>query len=970
MKKKRILTGLLSLTLFLGVAGSLASCDVNKNNPDPVVEPEATLSSISVSAQSETVVKGKTYTPSASVKVTATYSDKSTKDVTSSAKFSTVDTQTLGEKTVTVTYDGKTATYTVSVVEAAITMNGTEYATIKEALAAIPTENDTATYTIVLQKGTYEENGLAYKGTATVKIKGATSTKYGADVIIKGHGSDMTQEKTRNLISVQGTGNIILENVTLQSDWSRTRAAQEGKAANTQAEVLGTDTKGNTVAYNCSFKSNQDTLRTAGKAWFYGCYIEGDVDFIWMEQAGSVALYEKCEIVSVYDETASSHASYVAAPRMSKTNKVGKGLVIYNSTVKETAEAKEKGQETYLARNPWSSTTDYFNQVAYINTTCEDIEETLWKGAATVTEYDPLAIGWKMDAATATSLNYTGTDGVLSADVVSKEFNGRETILNRLYNVQKQKYEKDNANYWDIAAFITENGWTVDADQSSSTLATDTAGASTIYKFDGTEDVSSIVTGFNAHSSGSYAGGAGSTITVPVTGKCYVEVYGFYSGTVEVTADTQDGEGIMFFNNNSTSAEIVNTYAVYDEAARSVVITAKATTYITKVIVTEDVITEEKATGITIGASTTTECVGVPLTLSGTITNKTATNKSIKWSSSDPTIATIDEYTGKVTFVAAGEVTFTATACDGSGVTATKTCKPIDPKWTAAEWYTTDSTVAEEESATEIGNFNTNSSAYKGLTKTYTFTNIAGNQVSTSKGLKLNSAGKLSIATTKGNATLTVVIVTENGQLKATPIVHCGDTKAELIGEAVVNTDTTTTYVFALPTAGSWDIERGDTQSENNPILYVKCEYDLSISKNTFVNYKGGTYHAQSTDAVALNHNNDSASKVDSTASITFDNFTYSGAQSNGNDNWLKFNTGATITFKAKSACKLVIYFYNGQNNATVTLAGTAVTTATSSEGATYATGYEYDITAGGEVVITAASNGYLGAFEVIFPAE
>ena len=65
----------------------------------------------------------------------------------------------------------------------------------------------------------------------------------------------------------------------------------------------------------------------------------------------------------------------------------------------------------------------------------------------------------------------------------------------------------------------------------------------------------------------------------------------------------------------------------------------------------------------------------------------------------------------------------------------------------------------------------------------------------------------------------------------------------------------------------------------------------------------------------------------------------------------------------------MVIYFYKGQNNVNVTLAGTAVTTTTSSEGATDSTAYEYNLTAGGEVVITAASNGYIGALEVIFPA-
>lgn len=284
-----------------------------------------------------------------------------------------------------------------------ITMNGTAYETIKAAIAKIPTSGDTGTYTIKLAKGTYNENALEYNGSATIKISGDTTTKYGADVIIKGHGSDMATLKTRNLIGIQGTGDIILENLTLESDWSRA-----DHAGDVQAEVLGTDTKGNTIAYNCAFKSHQDTLRTAGKAWFYECYIEGDVDFIWMEQAGSVALYEKCEIVSVYDANASTHNTYLTAPRMTISSKAGKGLVIFNSTVKESEEAAANGQLTYLARTPWNS--GYYNQVAFINTPCTGVETSPWYKSQIATDYAKTVIGWKMDKTTADSIGYAGND--------------------------------------------------------------------------------------------------------------------------------------------------------------------------------------------------------------------------------------------------------------------------------------------------------------------------------------------------------------------------------------------------------------------------------------------------------------------------------------------------------------------------------------------------------------------------------
>ena len=854
----------------------------------------------------------------------------------------------------------------------AITMGGKTYATVAAALAAVPADS-TETFVINLPVGTYEENGLQYEGSATIHIKGNTRALYGSNVVIKGHGSDMTQEKSRNLISIRGTGNIILENLTLESDWTRTMAGSN----NAQAEVLGTDTKGNTVAYNCGFKSHQDTIRTAGKAWFYGCYVEGDVDFLWMEQAGSVALYENCEIVSVrdHDETSTATSTYFAAPRMAKVKKVGKGLVIYNSVCKESDDARKSGQSTYMARNPWSGSSDYYNQVAYINVDISDIESKIWYNDPTATEFPKTAVGYKMDQATADRLGYAGNGDILSAEDVEKEFSGREAIINRVYNTGKLKYEKDQ-NYWDINALIAAQGWKVEADTSSASSAEEVGITTTTYKFDGSQDLSALtIEGFEAHNSGSYAGGAGSTITVPVTGKGYVEVYGFYSGTVETVASTQ-GMQVMFFNNSTTSAEIENDYIVYDASTSSITITAKGTTYITKIAVVNDASTEKvDVASIEITGNTKNYCVGVPLRLTAKVNPGTAVNKSVVWSSSNETIGVIDKYTGKVTFLTAGDVVFTATATDGSGITGTFACSPINPTWVSAEWYTTDSgdgKLAEEAGATEIGVFDVGGSSNKDFKinnqkTSFTFTNIKGVEITTEKGLKLNSSGSLSFATTKGNATLTVITIKDINEY-VTPIVNDGTNNAQLL-KSTENADGTVTYIFDIPTAGVWKISRGDETKECNPILYAKVVYELRITKDTFVNYKGGAFHAELDDEVKLNHNNsETGSSVDSTAKITYDNFTYEGAQSHGKDNWLEFNKGAKITFTTANFCALKIRFYSGNNQVKVTLNGEEVQCF--KKNGKEAVADAYYLATAGDVVIEATGNGFLGCFDVIMGEE
>lgn len=347
-----------------------------------------------------------------------------------------------------------------------ITVNSAEDSTadfrsLNGALKAIGTSS-TSEYTINLAKGTYYEL-INTKIAGTVKIVGETTNPDETVIKYINHNEWNGSTNIRPSFYVGGTGNLILKNVTIQN---ATRRGVDTNAQESQAEAIYFQSTGTLAAYNCNFKSYQDTIQVGnkgGKAWFYKCNIEGDVDFIW--GTADVALFEECKLKALNDEARTTKTEDLLVARTYLTNgKIAKGFVVLNSEF-EIVDGITAG----FGRCAGSG--DFYDQCAVVNT---KVTGTLTDSWWTEKSYTPLAghethVGWKdynITDANGTVLTPTSrcpNTSSMAETLYAKEYNGRRAILNRVYNTDESKYEAVNAlKEWDISILESEFGATSD----------------------------------------------------------------------------------------------------------------------------------------------------------------------------------------------------------------------------------------------------------------------------------------------------------------------------------------------------------------------------------------------------------------------------------------------------------------------------------------------------------------------------
>ncbi len=212
-----------------------------------------------------------------------------------------------------------------------VAQDGTgQFKTVQEAINAVPDFRKKAT-TIFIKKGIYKEKLVLAESKAMVKFIGESLT----ETILS---YDDYNQKKNIFGEEKGTtgsagfyifGNeFSAENLTFQN------------TAGPVGQAVAVWVKGDKVQFrHCRFLGFQDTLYTYGyesRQYYYQCYIEGTVDFIF---GSSTALFEECTLFAKKD-------GYLTAA--STPEKKPYGYVFKKCTITGSAEAN-----TFYLGRPW-----------------------------------------------------------------------------------------------------------------------------------------------------------------------------------------------------------------------------------------------------------------------------------------------------------------------------------------------------------------------------------------------------------------------------------------------------------------------------------------------------------------------------------------------------------------------------------------------------------------------------------------
>ncbi|HEX3776421.1 MAG TPA: pectinesterase family protein [Polyangiaceae bacterium] len=349
-----------------------------------------------------------------------------------------------------------------------VTVDGSQtgsanFRTIQGALGSLATMLPTATnVTVNVAAGSYNElvhyTGPGSTTPTTITISGPAANDHGANCVVQFANGNNVNGSTATRASFYFSGaNLVLQNITLKNTGVRATVSQA------ESLYFASGAGFTVAAHNSSFFSNQDTIQTSGRAWFYDCHVEGNVDFIW--GTSDAALVENSTLRFVYD-LASGTATYgLFVARTGTTipaagnGTVGKGYVLLNSSVSVDANVT-----AYFGRD--AGTGAFYDQAALIGVTFSGagtIGAGRWNvGTLPLSLGDSSYVGWKSAGCTGLNLATDTTDTHTSATIANQdtEYDTRDHILNRVVTVTAGAPAgfQAAATTWDFSALASAWG--------------------------------------------------------------------------------------------------------------------------------------------------------------------------------------------------------------------------------------------------------------------------------------------------------------------------------------------------------------------------------------------------------------------------------------------------------------------------------------------------------------------------------
>ncbi|MGW0807395.1 pectinesterase family protein [Nonomuraea sp. NPDC002799] len=222
-----------------------------------------------------------------------------------------------------------------------------DHATVQAAVDAVPSGN-TRPVTILVRAGTYKQQVVIPADKPHITLAGATRDP--REVVLTFDASAATPKPDGS--GVYGTSGSASYVISAPDFTARDLTFENSydEAARGAGQAVAVRTTGDRQVYdNVRFLGNQDTLyantasaTTTARQYFHGCYVEGDVDFIF---GRATAVFDDC-VIKALDRGSADNNGYVTAASTELSNPYG--FLIYRSRLTSDAPAR-----TYHLGRPW-----------------------------------------------------------------------------------------------------------------------------------------------------------------------------------------------------------------------------------------------------------------------------------------------------------------------------------------------------------------------------------------------------------------------------------------------------------------------------------------------------------------------------------------------------------------------------------------------------------------------------------------